>query len=182
MNYRPRDWYWLADDGRVFASGRQLIVDRSDAGLAAFEAAGGLPTRWPADGTGAQTIAALQDVLTPYGLFADLKAYAAAARYTKETAGITVGNAPVATDRDSQAMINGMWAAAQINPAITVQFKSAGGGFAQINAAQIQSIAAAVIAHVQACFTAEAQVDAAITAGTITTTAPIDAAFAAITV
>ncbi len=111
-----------------------------------------------------------------------LRTYAAAARFAKETGGITVGNAPIATDRDSQAMITGMWATAQMNPAITVQFKSAGGGFATINAAQIQSIAAAVSAHVQACFAAEGQIDAAITAGTITTTAQIDQDFAAITV
>ena len=122
------------------------------------------------------------DVTAPLAPLMDFRAYAAAARFDKETAGITVGNAPIATDRDSQAMITGMWATAQMNPAVSVQFKSAGGGFATINAAQIQSIAAAVSAHIQACFAAEGQVDAAITAGTITTTAQIDQAFAAITV
>jgi hypothetical protein len=38
------------------------------------------------------------------------------------------------------------------------------------------AIATAVGAHVQACFATEAAVDAEITAGTITTTAQIDAA------
>lgn len=110
----------------------------------------------------------------------DLVAYAAAARYAKETAGITVGTAPIATDRASQALITGMWAAAQITPSISVAFK-ASTGFVTINAQQVEKIATAVAAHVQACFTAEAQVDAAITAGTITTTKQIDDTFSTVT-
>ena len=110
----------------------------------------------------------------------DLRAYAASARYARETAGITVGTAPIATDRDSQGMITGAWAAAQINPSISVAWKTTS-GWVSINAAQIEAIATAVLNHVQACFAAEQQVDAAITAGTVTTTAQVDAAFAAVT-
>lgn len=119
--------------------------------------------------------------VSPAPIPVDLTTYAAAARYAKETAGITVGTAPIATDRDSQQAITGMWAAAQIDPTTTVQFKTAGAGFVSVNAAQIAKIASAVIAHVQACFAAEAQLVASITAGTTTTTAQIDQAFAAIT-
>lgn len=68
----PRDWYWLADDGRVYASARQAVVAKDDADLAAWTAAGGYPTAWPRDASNAQTDAALQEVLAPYGLAATL--------------------------------------------------------------------------------------------------------------
>ncbi len=110
-----------------------------------------------------------------------LRAYSAAARFAKETGGIKVGNAPIATDRESQAMITGALAGAQLNPNITAAWKTTS-GFVTINAAQINAIATAVLAHVQACFAAEQQVDDAITSGTITTTAQVDQAFAAVTV
>lgn len=177
----PSDWYWLADDSRVFSSARQVIVDASDAGYKEFLATGGLATVWPRDDAGAQTVAALQTVLTPYGLFADLKAYAAAARYAKETAGIAVGNAQIATDRDSQGMVAGAYAYVQANPSVTTNFKTAS-GFVSLSAAQITSIAMAVGGHVQACFAAEAQVDSGLSASppTIKSTADVDAVFAAI--
>lgn len=78
MIYTPRDWYWTADDGRVFSSARQATVGRADPSLAAFESAGGTPTRWPVDDAGEQTTAALQDVLTPYGLYVDFASLQAA--------------------------------------------------------------------------------------------------------
>jgi hypothetical protein len=47
-----------------------------------------------------------------------------------------------------------------------------------LNATQVIALSNAVLAHVQACFATYASIKAAITAGTITTTAQIDAAFA----
>lgn len=73
-NYNPLDWYWQAGDGRVFASARQAIVGADDAALNGWKADGTNPTVWPRDASGAQTDAALQDVLTPYDLFASLDA------------------------------------------------------------------------------------------------------------
>lgn len=78
--YDPADWYWLADDGRLFASARVALVAATDAVYVAWGASGGVATVWPRDDAGNQTIAALQDVLAPRGLYADLKAYAAARR------------------------------------------------------------------------------------------------------
>ena len=180
MSSFPLDWYWLADDGRVYASARQAVVDKTDAGFVAREAEDGFTvTRWPVDAAGAQTTASLQAVLAPYGLNVDLTGYAAAARYAKETAGITVGTAQIATDRESQALITGMWAAAQIDPNISVAFKSSS-GFVTINATQVAKIASAVAGYVQACFTAEGQVAAGIVAGTIKTTADVDAIIGAV--
>jgi len=175
----PRDWYWLADDGRVYASARQAIVAKDDAGLAAWTAAGGYPTAWPKDDAGQQTPASLQAVLTPYGLWVDLSAYAAAKRYAVETGGILVNGAPIATDRESQAMIGNAFAYVQAASAASVSYKTAA-GFVSLTADQIKAVALAVGAHVQACFKAEDDADAGINASppTITTFAQVDAAFA----
>lgn len=63
-----RDWYWLAEDGRVYSSKRQLIVTTSDDGYIAWIAAVGGATAWPRDDSGNQTDAALLAVVGPYGL------------------------------------------------------------------------------------------------------------------
>lgn len=105
----------------------------------------------------------------------DLVAYAAAKRYEVETGGIVINGAAIDTSRDSQSMITGAYAYSQANPGETIQFKAMG-GWVTLDAATMAAIATAVGAHVQACFAAEAAVQAAITAGTITTTAEIDAA------
>lgn len=81
--FNPHDWYWLADDGRLFSSARISLVEKEDLGflewcmLADQEDDESLeppeplhPTRWPIDGNGDQTWASLQDVLTPYGVIA----------------------------------------------------------------------------------------------------------------
>lgn len=64
----PFAWYWIADDNRVYASAKQSIVTVSDEAFTAFKAEDNLPTRWPVDGDGNQTEAALQDVLSVHGL------------------------------------------------------------------------------------------------------------------
>jgi hypothetical protein len=65
------DWYWKADDGRVYSSAQQAIVTEADESFVTFNGEGGTPTRWPVDESGEQTNAALQEVLTPYGLLVD---------------------------------------------------------------------------------------------------------------
>ncbi len=66
--FNARNWYWKADNGRVFSSARGQVVPVSDAALASWSADGSGPTTWPRDDDGAQTDAALRDVLAPYGL------------------------------------------------------------------------------------------------------------------
>lgn len=104
----------------------------------------------------------------------DLRAYAARKRYTVETGGIVVNGASIDTDRASQSMITGAYAYAQANPDAQVMFK-ASSGWVQLSAAQVISIATAVGAHVQAAFTAECAVDAAISAGSVADYSGIDA-------
>jgi hypothetical protein len=109
----------------------------------------------------------------------ELKAYAARRRFAVETGGILHNGASIATDRESQAMINGAFSLAQINPDISVQFKT-GAGFVTLNAAAITALALAVAAHVQACFAKEQSVDDQITAGTMKLASEIDIAFTAL--
>lgn len=148
----------------------------------AWMRSGGYTSQWPRDEVGAQTVEALQQVLDAYSLFATLQAYAAAKRYAVETGGILVNGAPIATDRVSQAMIGNAYAYIQASGAASVSYKTSA-GFATLTADQIKAVALAVGAHVQACFKAEDDADAAISASpaTITTAAEVDALFAALT-
>lgn len=107
----------------------------------------------------------------------DLPAYAAAVRFAKETGGIAVSGASIETDRASQAMISGAYSFAKDNPNASIDFK-ASSGFVTLTSAQMVSIGQAVAVHVQACFSTEKTVAAGIAAGSITTPAQIDAAFA----
>lgn len=104
-----------------------------------------------------------------------LFAYAADKRWRVETGGITVNGVTIDTSRDSQAMITGAYAYSQAHPEGPIKFKAAS-GWVTLDAATMAAIATAVGAHVQASFSVEEAIDAAITAGTITSFAEIDAA------
>jgi hypothetical protein len=67
-DYNPWDWYWLADDHRVFASKRAIVVTDTDTAYLARVADGMRATPWPRDGAGNQTNSAMQSVMTPYGI------------------------------------------------------------------------------------------------------------------
>jgi hypothetical protein len=85
----------------------------------------------------------------------DLAAY----RYGKETAGV----GGFRTDRESQSLITGAALAATLDPAYTVDWKSAD-GWVTLNATQLLAAAQSVRAHVQACFSNEKAHAAAIEA------------------
>lgn len=119
------------------------------------------------------------DFLPPEIQAIDLAAYAADARWRLETGGITVAGVPVLTDDRSKLMIAGARLAAMADPAWTTPWHGADGGIYPLDAAAIVAISDAVSAHVQATFSTFATVKAAIASGAITTTAEIDAAFAA---
>lgn len=104
-----------------------------------------------------------------------LLAYAAAKKWQVETGGLTVGGASIDTSIDSQNRINGAYNYATANPGVLISFKAAS-GFVKLTSEQAIAIGQAVGAHVQACFAVEMAVAIAIHAGTITTTAEIDAA------
>jgi hypothetical protein len=111
----------------------------------------------------------------------DLVSYAADARWRKETGGITLpGNIQISTNADSQSKIAAAKTAFD-NGALNgfVKFKAVN-GWMDANAATLTAVYRAVVKHVQDCYAAEHSVAAGITAGTITTTEQIDAAFAAL--
>ncbi|MDF5870830.1 DUF4376 domain-containing protein [Pseudomonas aeruginosa] len=97
----------------------------------------------------------------------DVPSVIAARRYQAETAGITVNGMALPTDRDSQALVTGAALAAVIDPNYTCQWKT-DGGFIDLNAQQIITMASAMRAHVQACFDREAALLDALAAGTYT--------------
>ena len=72
-------------------------------------------------------------------------------RYIQETK----SHPTLDTTRESQAMINGVWSASQINPSTTINFKNRDGTWVNVDATAINAIANGVIEHVQACFNNE---------------------------
>jgi Domain of unknown function (DUF4376) len=190
--FRPQNWYWkVAGSPGVYSSASNIYVPETDTIYVTWLGAGYTASQinseceiwsyvspylsaWLFNGT---TFA--QPAVGTY-MPAQLSAYAASLRYTKETEGIAVNGAAVATDRESQAMINGAYNMATRDPTFTTQWKMATGAFVQIDATTIASIATAVGAHVATCFAKEATVAAGIAGGTIKTPADIDAAFAGV--
>lgn len=85
------------------------------------------------------------------------------------------GTIPAWTDADSQGAITALVVAAQMIPDIATGWKGRDGRFYPVTAATIVDLALGMMAFVNQAFAAEAAVLTAIEAGTITTTAQIDA-------
>lgn len=90
----------------------------------------------------------------------------AAWRYQQETAGVVIGGAKIKTDRESQATITGAFITLSQGLVQSIDWKAEGGVWVQLTLAEIAPIAAAVAAHVQACFTAERLLSSQIEAAT----------------
>jgi Domain of unknown function (DUF4376) len=183
MSYNPYDWYWLADDARIFGSAKQIVVDDQDADYIAWTNAGNTATPWPRDDAGNQTTAALQAVLTPYNLFIDLVAYAAYARSNHAGGGLTITSisaVPFLTDPTSRNTVNSAFQYAQANPAHITNWKMSDGTFIALNNMQMATVNNDMTTFVQSCFTCESTTVSNINSGTVTTHAQVDAAFAAI--
>ena len=110
---------------------------------------------------------------------ADLATYAKAKRDETEAAGITVNGIAVASDPDSQTRVANAYSGMQVTGATSIRFKATS-GFIVLTFDQVKAVGSALFAHTQACFDAESQVDAGLTASppTITTEAQVDAIFA----
>lgn len=176
--YVATDWYWLVagDETRVWSSGRGTYVPADDLDYAAWREAGRAATR-------IATEQDLTDVLAVYGMrgpHVDLVAYAADARWRRETGGITIDGLHIATDDRSKLLIAGARIQAEADPAWSTVWTAADGTRHPVTAAHVIAISAAVLAHVDAGFRIYDQVLAGIASGTITTPAEIDAAFAAV--
>lgn len=79
---------------------------------------------------------------------------ATAARWKHETGGIELGGVRVGTGLDDQNRISGVLSAIAVGGLDSVDFKAAS-GWLRLTAADLQGIAQAISAHVQACFSAE---------------------------
>lgn len=95
---------------------------------------------------------------------ADLRERIKARRDEAMNAGISIGGMPVATDDTSQNRLSGAALSAFMDPAYSLRWKTSDGSFIDLDAAQVIAIATAVRAHVQACFSHEADLLAAINA------------------
>ena len=93
-------------------------------------------------------------VPTLESLQADLRARATSLRWTHETGGIEVDGVRVGTGLDDQNRISTVLTAGELGDIVEVDFKAAS-GWVRLSLEQIQAIAGAITAHVQACFSAE---------------------------
>lgn len=187
--YSPSDWYWLKADGTLFSSARIAIVPATDEAYLEWLATGNLPTPYPRDESDQESEAELQTVLDPYGLHATLEHYAGGARWAAQTepVAVAVGGSTYrfGTDADSRSSLNETLTMAANYETVngTGSFKTAWktlDGFTKnpLAIADLQKVGVAIGGHVLACFAKEAEVEADITAGAITTKEAVDAAFA----
>jgi hypothetical protein len=84
-------------------------------------------------------------------------------RYEKEVGGVTVSSVPVNTDRETQSKLIAVRILAKEDVNYSVDWKGTD-GFVTLNAATIIAIADAVATYVQACFSREKVLSAAINA------------------
>lgn len=92
----------------------------------------------------------------------------AADRYKAETAGITVGNTEIRTDRESQAMLTGAMMTMREGFVSTIQWKAGIGLWVPLGIEEITMLASAVSSHVQQCFAREQELATMVTNATTT--------------
>lgn len=173
--YNPLNHYWLATDGRMFSSAAQALVP-ADPVLSAQASV------WPRDDAGAQTDAALQDVLRPFGVSVNLSYYAAYARWLKIEGGITVNGIPFPCDQGTLSALNSatIYVESVAGAGATINWKLPDGTFTQLNKDEIKQLQLASQGFCQACYNCESSMLTGIAGGTVTTRLQVDDAFAAI--
>lgn len=180
MAFNPLDWYWVNDDGRIYASKRQIIVDETDPDFIAANAAM-MTTPWPRDLAGNQTDAALQEVLAPYHtLFVNLEYYTADVRDKKNNGGVVVNGLPFASDPVTMMSLNAAYIYTIDKASNSFSWKLPDGTFITLDTAGVQALQSCVAGFGQSCYTCEDDTLTAIEAGTITDRTQVDAAFAAV--
>ncbi|MBR0753521.1 DUF4376 domain-containing protein [Bradyrhizobium jicamae] len=178
--FNPFNWYWRADDGRIFASARQQIVDETDPDFIAF-AEVQAPTTWPRDNDGTQTDAALQGVLDPYFIFVTLEAYAANERWKLETGGIaSTAGVPLKTDDRGKTMIIGAGLLATNDPNFTTTWVGADGELYPLTNDQLKQQVGDLQHHIDACFVAYTDIVTQVRQKKITSHQQIDERFKAV--
>lgn len=173
ISFNWDDHYWIVggDAANVWSSARAVSVPATDADYVAWSAA-----KQP---TQIATMAELEQVFAAQFPPGSLNTYCVFKRWEKEQGGITLASGmPLKTDDRSQAKVNGAVLAATADPNFTTQWHAADDTYWPLDAAGVTAMSGELQAHINNCFTISSQTMAAITAGTITTLAQIDAAFA----
>ena len=70
--YIPFNHYWIKSDGSIYSSRANAMISKDDAEYLAWRQFN-TPTPWPKSDRGAETDAALADVLSPYGIILNIK-------------------------------------------------------------------------------------------------------------
>jgi hypothetical protein len=191
--FNPFDWCWVKSDGKtVYSSKSQSYLTTGTKAFKAWAADDTAPTLWPKDETGEETDAALQAVLSEYGLMLPdgeqstetLKAYAEAKRATLASGGfaynVAASGKPAEvieanTDLVGRLNLSGLVTLAQMDAEFTSTWVQSGAG-RTLTAAQIIALGVAVGTFVEQTYRTFAKVLAGIADGSITKRAQIDAA------
>ena len=126
---------------------------------------------------------ALSTPAAPAPTKADLAAYAVRLRWLTEVSGILFDGHPIPTDDRGKGLVNGAYQKALADPATTKrwQVSAAPIAFVTLSNAQLVALGLAAEAFVQSTFDKLDDVADGIAAGSLTTPAAIDAAFAGLT-
>jgi hypothetical protein len=182
--FNPYDWYWLADDGRVYSSyvQAQLATPATDTRYQNWLTAGYVPTPWPRDAAGNQTNASIGLVLAPYQIALDLKYYARQLRDQQERVGFPVtgvtGMTAISSDDYSQNQLERFHDIAAVDatfsPAWVVM---ADRSTVLLVKADIDNLYGQFIAFIKSNWDIYTNTIKGIDGGTITTRAQVDAAW-----
>lgn len=114
--------------------------------------------------------------IDPGMLLVALMRHGAEQRWKAETGGTTIdlGGGPIPIPTDDRAKLLLLGAASGMADADTAPFVTAAGTVV-LTGAQFKAIFAAILAHVSACFDAQAKLNAEIKSGKITTIAEVEA-------
>ncbi|MEY9179732.1 DUF4376 domain-containing protein [Bradyrhizobium sp. USDA 313] len=184
MLYDPFNWYWRAEDGRLYSSKVQALVPETDPDYLAWLPEGDTPPNWPRDMEGTQSDAALQAVLDPYLLFVNLEYAAANERWKAETGGVTITGIasapegmPIETDDRSKTLVGVQVAAAQADATYATTWAAADGNLYVMTNAEIIAMGSQLALHVDWCFETFAGVIQQVRAHKITTRQQVVEAF-----
>jgi hypothetical protein len=177
--FNAYNWYWLADDGRLFSGAKASLISDTDADYVAWSEIN-MATPWPRDDEGNQTLAELQRVLLPYVIMVDLKAYAFLARDQKEHSGCPVSVGPITevrTDAYTQSLISRYHQAAAANEAFTVAWILPDRSTTTLDKAAIDSLFSQTTDFIAGTYNTYSQVIGDIDGGSINSSDQIDQAF-----
>jgi hypothetical protein len=191
----PRNNYWTVGGSQLYFSGKNIYVPTSDADYVTWLESHSAPHNLADEAELWGVISNMDPSYLPDWLFdgttfvqpaegvystMQLKSYTTFSRWKKEQGGLTLTSGkPIKTDDRSQAKINGAKLMA-IDKTTTYNpfWHFADDSIAQLAATDVINMSNDLQTHIDHCFTISAQTKSEIDAGTVTTLAQIDAAFA----